>query len=263
MCIVLIAINQIPGLPVVIAHNRDEFGNRPFQGAHYWSHRPEILGGLDQRDGGTWLGITKQGRFATITNYRDPSRFDATKKSRGTILNEFLQSDESVGGFIRGLSPRRDHYNLFNLILSDNMREFYWYSGLNDSLAVIPHGVHALSNADFDTPWPKVVRLKSLVIEHLNTGTVGLNERTTDALLQILGDRTPAEPGELPKTGLTFEQELGVSPICVASDFYGTLVSTVILVDEQGRTMFREVIFRPNHEKLSDHVFLNDKAEAR
>ncbi len=160
MCLIVVAWRARADLPLAVAANRDEWRERPAQPAHWWPDHPQILAGRDLQAGGTWLGITREGRFAAVTNFRDPSDKRSTARSRGTLVTEFLLGGDSPARFLSNLSARAHEYNGFNLILGDAASLFYYGSREGEPRAIEP-GVHGLSNHLLDEPWPKVVRGRS------------------------------------------------------------------------------------------------------
>ena len=94
MCLALFALHTHPRFPLIVAANRDEFYERPTAPAGFWSESPRILAGRDLKEGGTWLGVTRSGRFAAVTNYRDPREFGENPRSRGLLVRGYLESAE-------------------------------------------------------------------------------------------------------------------------------------------------------------------------
>ena len=157
MCLLIFAHRVAQHYPLVLAANRDEFHTRPTAQAHFWPQYPEMLAGRDLEQGGTWMGITRQGRFAAITNYRDPARTAPAPRSRGELPLQFLVSDNAPAVYLEELRNRAKDYAGFNLLLGDG--ENLWYysnSAANNDPRLLPPGIYGLSNAQLDTPWPKV-----------------------------------------------------------------------------------------------------------
>ena len=140
----------------MVAANRDEWRERPAEPARWWSDHPELLAGRDLQAGGTWMGVTREGRFAAVTNFRDPSDKRSNARSRGGLVTEFLLGSDSPARFLSNLSARSHEYNGFNLILGDGSSLLYFGSREGTPRAIKP-GVHGLSNHTLDEPWPKVV----------------------------------------------------------------------------------------------------------
>ncbi len=157
MCLIVFAWKARADLPLVVAANRDEWRDRPAQPAHWWPEHPDMLAGRDLEAGGTWMGITREGRFAAVTNFRDPSERRTSARSRGGLVTEYLLGDSSPRDYLSGLAPRAGEYNGFNLILGDGATLWY-HSRSADKAREIEPGVHGLSNKLLNEPWPKVVK---------------------------------------------------------------------------------------------------------
>lgn len=229
MCLIVFACNSHPSYKLVLAANRDEFYDRPAAPADFWKDHPHVLAGRDLKGKGTWLGITRQGRFAAITNYRDPASFMFDAKSRGKLVKDFLCDKIGAHGA---------KYNGYNLILQDS-GGFYYYSNRGGEKQKITAGIHGLSNHLLDTPWPKVVRAKKLMKEALKYKGTALEE----ALYALLSDRRFPPPEKLPSTGIDKDWEKVLSPIFIKSPNYGTRSSTVLLVGRNRRVTFIEKVF--------------------
>ena len=157
MCLVIFAIDCHPKYKLVVAANRDEFYNRPASPAGFWQDEPNILAGRDLKEGGTWMGITRNGRFAVLTNYRDPSRFKADRKSRGHLVQNYLSGQLDPLTYAESLGNSATDYNGFNLLFGSTGKLFY-YSNQLAAVQPVQAGVHGLSNALLDDPWPKVMK---------------------------------------------------------------------------------------------------------
>lgn len=226
MC--LIAWNWQPhsATPLLLLSNRDEFYARPAVPLHWWDHAPngaQILAGKDAQAGGTWLGLSRTGRLAAVTNYRSgrPQRPDAP--SRGELVAAFLQSEVSAGDYLAHLAPQCGAYNPFNLLVFDGQ----CLMGLESRHArLLTHapGVGAVSNADFHTPWPKLMRLRSGLVAHAPLNNAG----DLHGFLPLLHDRTPVPDSALPHTGVPRELERTLSTAFIATPSYGTRASSVI-----------------------------------
>jgi uncharacterized protein with NRDE domain len=229
MCLIGLALDAHPRFALVIAANRDEFHDRPAAALDWWQPSPQapwILAGRDLLAGGTWLGLSSRGRLAMLTNVRDPSRQRAAVASRGGLVTAWL--DGSLADI--------DHaaYNPFNLLCGDLAQRSWWWTGEHaGGRKPLGAGVHGLSNASLDTPWPKVRRLKSSM-------QAALAERCdaaalTQHLFATLADRSIATDAELPDTGVGRERERALSPafITVPEGRYGTRCSTVLIGQRQ------------------------------
>ena len=233
MCLVLVVWRVHPTYPCLVAANRDEFHARPTARADWWPDRPEILAGRDLEAGGTWLGVTRTGRFAALTNYRDPEERRPEAPSRGALVTSILESGASVAeglAYLRGVGA---NYNGFNLIFSDGER-LGIYESVPGSGRELGPGIYGLSNHLLDTPWPKVQLAKT----RLEAALLGLTD--TAPLLDLLRDDRPASDAELPRTGVSLEWERLLSSAFVRAPDYGTRCSTIIRIDARGRAYFDE-----------------------
>jgi uncharacterized protein with NRDE domain len=241
MCLLLISYNAHPQYPLIVAANRDEFYNRPTEKAHFWKDHPDLLAGRDIEAGGTWLGITKSGRFAAITNYRDMKSIKEYAPSRGALTLNFLTSDIPPVKYGYGLSEKADKYNGYNLLFSDK-KTFYYFSNQINGLRQLSAGVYGLSNHLLDTPWPKVVKSKEAFLDAISNETI-----SAGTLFEILSDDREAPDDQLPETGLSIELERAVSPVFIKSDRYGTRSSTVLLINVNNEVMFIEKALDPSN----------------
>ena len=238
MCLLLTALNTHPAYKLILLANRDEHYDRPTCPAAFWDEAPSVLAGKDLQGGGTWLGITRNGRIAAVTNYRDPSSMKEGAPSRGRLVSDFLLGQEGPLEYLDKLDQEAGKYNGFNLIVGDK-DQLYWYS--NRSLGVHPlsAGIHGLSNHLLDTPWPKVAKSKDALTRLLS----GQRAPSLEELFHILADRTVPDDASLPHTGVELEWERILSPIFIVSPTYGTRSSTVLLIDVQDRVTFVEKTF--------------------
>ncbi|HPC73890.1 MAG TPA: NRDE family protein [Syntrophales bacterium] len=241
MCLIFVAYKYRPSCELVVAANRDEFYDRPSAAAEFWKEAPFVLGGKDLMAGGTWLGITKKGRFAAITNYRDPASHREGAPSRGHLVSNFLTGDDDPGGYLRRVAPGAAAYNGFSLFVGDRS-SLYYFSNRGGSPKELTPGLYGLSNHLLDTPWPKVERGKKA----LDGLLVGKSPLRKEALFEILADRSRPPDESLPSTGMSLEWERILSPPFIASPVYGTRSSTVILVDRRGQVTFDEKVFNSN-----------------
>lgn len=235
MCLILFAYKSNKQYPFILAANRDEFYDRPTLPVGYWSDNPSVLGGRDLEKKGTWLGVTRKGRFAAITNYRDPSQLRKDVRSRGEIVSDFLNGNDSPHDYLNRVKGKREMYNGFNLILGDISYCLY-YSNITNVAEEIKPGIHGLSNHLLNTPWPKVVRGKDKLGNTVQDKDFPDRER----LLGILADSQKAEDKDLPDTGVGLELERMMSPIFIQSPGYGTRSSTVLLIDHRNHVLFIE-----------------------
>ena len=217
MC--LIAFDWQPGgsLPLLLAANRDEFYARPTAAMAWWEGRP-ILAGRDLQAGGTWLGVRPDGRFAALTNHRDPKAMKDGAPSRGQLPVRFLAGGESASAFLEALRSEAVVFSAFNLLLFDG-QELLGYESRADRLVSFEPGVHAVSNGAFNEPWPKVEALKAGLAQ---------GELDDEALLTLLADAHVYGDDRLPQTGVSAAWERALSPTFIRTPTYGTRASTIL-----------------------------------
>jgi len=233
MCLVLVAWQGSAQYPCVVAANRDELHSRPTAPAHWWQTQPDILAGQDLSAGGTWLGVTRAGRFAALTNYRDPEQRREGTPSRGTLLTSILRSADSAPQILDYLRDVGADYNGFNVIFSDGQR-LAVYESVRGAGRELEPGIYGLSNHLLDTPWPKVQNAKSRLSEALG------DRVDTAAVLALLRDEKPAPDDELPRTGVSLQWERLVSSAFVRAVDYGTRCSTLLRIDRHRHACFDE-----------------------
>jgi uncharacterized protein with NRDE domain len=233
MCLILFAWRAHPMHVLVVAANRDEYFDRPSRAAAFWDDAPEVLAGRDLTARGTWLGVTQAGRFASITNYRNPAERMATAPSRGRLVTDFLTAACRPSAYFTSVAPQAHEFNGFSMLAADR-NSLAFFSNREGAVRNVEPGVHGLSNHLLDTPWPKVEQGK----ERLGA----LLERPFDpeAYLQLLGNTEPARDPHLPDTGVGIEWERRLSSIRIAGGHYGTRCSTVVRIGTDGKAEFWE-----------------------
>ena len=250
MCLILLAFRVHERYPLIVAANRDEHHHRPAAAAAFWSDHPQIYGGRDLEKGGTWMGITRAGRFAAITNYRDGQPAPAAPRSRGDLVSGFLTGDRTAQDFVGKIVPAQNQYGGFGLLAGD-LESLAFYSNRGASAVAVTPGIHGLSNHLLDTSWPKIRR-----------GTAALHAALADAdetalaatLFDVLGDRTAADDAHLPDTGIPRQRERELSPAFICGEHYGTRSSTVLLVHASGEVLFHEKRYGPNGLALNENA---------
>lgn len=237
MCLALVALGAHDRYSAVVAANRDEFHARAASPASWWQEG--WLAGRDLGAGGTWLGVTRAGRWAFLTNVREPGRHDPAAPSRGALVTSTLADAaplvEAIGRIVRGAA----RHNGFNLV-AGAAGAAYWGSNRAEASRALATGVHGFSNATLDTPWPKVTRTRAAFALWCARG-----DADVDALFALLGDRTIAPDHELPATGIPLERERLLSAPFIVSPEYGTRCSTVLAIDYEGVARFIERSFDP------------------
>lgn len=236
MCLITLSWQPASKTPLIIAANRDEFYARPTAALHHWPDSP-ILAGKDLQAGGTWLGVAqppgmRQVRLAALTNYRDVDNHRPDAPSRGHITTAFLNGSMSAAQYLHRLSTTAGLHNPFNLILFDGQELLGFESRRLRTLA-LPVGISSVSNADFNTPWPKLVRLqhdfeRTLARQHGDEA--GLLEKE---LFALLANEAVAPDTDLPQTGIALAKERALSAAFIRTPDYGTRACSVIRVGSQ------------------------------
>jgi len=245
MCLLVFAWRVLPGVPLIAAANRDEFYDRPATQAGPWPENPAIFGGRDLQGGGTWMGITKEGRgssrFAAITNVREPQNNRSDAPTRGKLVADYLGGTMSPAEFIAGLAPRAHEYNGFNLVIGDR-DSLLWYSnragGDPRNGKQLEPGIYGISNGLLDDPWPKVVRTKAQFASLLCQGA------PEEAYFEMLADTTRAPDRRLPETGVPIDLERCLSAVCIETPGYGTRTSTVVTLYADAPATLNERLLR-------------------
>ena len=234
MCLIAFAWDCHPKYKLILVANRDELYDRPTRQAQFWEDKPTVFGGRDLQAQGTWMAVSKNGKFGALTNFRDPRNIRPEAKSRGEIIPSFLENDQSPEEYINNLHAKSENYNGFNLLVGDYTNLIH-YSNAERKMNRITPGIHGLSNALLDTEWPKVNKLKEDFAKVVET------EFENTDLLELLKDDSIFEENILPDTGVSREWERALSPICIQTEKYGTSISTVLTMDRFGNVAFTEV----------------------
>jgi uncharacterized protein with NRDE domain len=254
MCLIALALDAHPSYRLVITANRDEFYARPTAPAVWWADAPDVLAGRDLREGGTWMGVTRGGRVAAVTNYRDPGFAQlAGAPSRGALVADFLRGSADAETYAHELAQRAARYNGFNLLVGDEGGLFY-VSNRTEGVRRLEPGIYGLSNALLDTPWPKVVRAKAAMADALAAAD---GEGWDARLWEALADRVIAADDALPDTGVGAERERQLSAPFIRTDVYGTRASTVLTITRGGRVRFVERSIAPGEDAWTEsaHAF--------
>ncbi len=239
MCLIALALDAHPAHVLAVAANRDERYDRPAAPARFWTDDPQILGGRDERAGGTWMGLRRDGRWAAVTNYRAPEAPRDDAPSRGALVAAYLRGTETPEAYARRVEAEAARYNGFSLLVGRGAELWYVTNRKAGPQRLAP-GVHGLSNHLIGTPWPKLSRSTRRMEALLEADAV-----SPDALLDLLGDRAPAPREALPDTGLAPEREEALSPPFIVTPRYGTRSSTALVVGRDGHVRFAERTFAP------------------
>lgn len=234
MCLIVFSYKQHPDYDLIFAANRDEFYGRPTRKAEFWDEHPSVLAGKDLEAGGTWMGITTQGYFSAVTNYRDPDMVKDNPPSRGHLVLDYLKKEKDPEEYLKQVHSKADAYSGFNL-LTGTMEKLMYYSNRQKDIARLEPGLYGLSNHLLDTPWPKVRQAKSDLDQLIRQGEIEPSK-----LYSILTNDRVADDSELPDTGIPKELERAISPAFIRTETYGTRSSTVLLVDKNGHVTYEE-----------------------
>ncbi len=248
MCLLVMGWRTHTDLPFVVAANRDEFYARPSLPAHFWKDQANIFAGKDLQAGGSWLGVNTTGRFAAITNIRNPASHDAKASSRGELVSGFLNTDISAESYAIDTIQMASRYNGFNLILCDGHTLVYCSSG-QDHPQILAPGIYALSNATLDTEWPKTRSARQKLENWLK------NPEPVETLAGLLNNKQQAADHTLPKTGISEDMERALSAEFIELESYGTRCMTGLQVDQKGEAKFYELSIDTTECKVTQQSF--------
>ncbi|REL37615.1 NRDE family protein [Rhodohalobacter sp. SW132] len=255
MCLIVFSYKNHPRYPLILAGNRDEFYERPTQKAHFWENEPTILAGKDLKAGGTWLGLSKRGTLAALTNYRDFKTARESHQSRGILIPRFLTNDENPESTLQRFLQQREDFDGYNL-LAGSVSRLYYLTNIRGIYHPIEPGIHGLSNAFLDTPWPKVEHAKAMFRESISS-----EEPDKEAIFRMLKNDKKYPAAHLPDTGLSPEMERAVSPLFIRTSDYGTRCSTLLMVDTNHNVTFIERTYPSGREENMSEVRYEFKAE--
>ena len=258
MCLIALAWRIHPDYPLVVAANRDEFRNRPTRAAHWWDDTPGVLAGRDLEAGGTWLGITRNGRFAALTNRRDPARRMDGAPSRGQLVLRALTDTRPPSQALSEIAEEGPRYAGYNLLTGDPS-ELCVHDNTSGTVRALAPGLYGLSNAHLDTPWPKLTLARARLAEAL------ASMPDPAGVLALLRDDAPAPDHLLPDTGVGLEAERRLSPAFLRDTHYGTRSSAMILFGANGEASLREWTWNADGALVNEavHAFRTDGRDAR
>lgn len=248
MCLCLFAVNQHDEYPFILLANRDEFRKRPAAKAGFWEDHPNVLAGRDLQQMGTWLGVNIAGNIAFLTNYRDPKYFNRQGPSRGALVSNFLTTGKNAENYLESIQEP-EAFNGFNLV-AGTFNQLHYYSNVENQVKKIEPGCHGLSNAFLNTSWPKVDDGKQQL-----QSVIESNKLENGELFSILRDDQLSSVEQLPDTGVGQELEKMLSPKFINSIEYGTVCSTVIKVNRNGKVFFEERSFDFNGAEIGAAKF--------
>jgi uncharacterized protein with NRDE domain len=246
MCVLAFAWQAHPRWRLLLAGNRDEYHARPAQPLERWKTPSHLLAGRDLKSGGTWLGVSEQGRFAVVTNLRGYAPPDPDLASRGALVTDYLAG---AGDFADPRTADLEAFNPVNLIIADGQGACFMTNRPEAARTTLASGLYGLSNGRLDEPWPKTMRLKSVLLDWI-TGDAARPETLFDGLYEeILPDigRDPSAPSDVP-------QEPNHSPIFIRNSVYGTRCSTVVAIDMAGNGIILERRFSPEGAETGETV---------
>jgi uncharacterized protein with NRDE domain len=252
MCLIVFAWRPGHALPLLVAANRDEFYARPSKALAHWDDQPGIYAGRDLQAGGTWLGVGPHGRFAALTNLRDPTQAEGAR-SRGELPAGFLTSQLPPAEYLAELQQRAGEFSGFNLLVG-TAEQLWHYNPRTGAPQQLPAGVYGMSNASLDTPWPKLLRAKSALAQ-------ALASEQEEQLFSLLTDRQIAADADLPQTGIGLEFERLLSSAFISSASYGTRACTVLKVRARGERWLIERRFGADGAALGESRLVLDASQ--
>jgi uncharacterized protein with NRDE domain len=243
MCLLAIAFNHLPDTSLAVCSNRDEFYQRPTLPMHWWQDMP-VLAGRDEQQGGTWIGLSQNNRFAAVTNFRDlskPGFHEARPKSRGNLVTDFLCSQTSAQSWADSVLPEFDLYGGFNLLIYDGEQLLY-LNNFNNQVRSLEPGIYALSNHLLDSPWPKVDYARQQLRQTLDRQRN--DQQTLDDLLGLLEQNQTYPDHLLPNTGVPADWEKRLSSAFIVAEDYGTRASTSIVLSSSGGSIAEQTYIK-------------------
>lgn len=247
MCLIAVAWNAVDGIPLLVASNRDEFHARDTAALAFWTDAPSICGGRDAVAGGTWMALSRAGRFAAVTNFREGvSAADPNLRSRGELVSNFLDSDLPAGEWMQALLDGDASYGGFNLLAGTLGDRLYYCSNRAEGIRTLDDGLHSLSNGRLDADWPKQAGLRTELQAMLAN-----RQSETGRVFELLADRSCPPDHQLPATGVGIEMERLLGPRFIVSPDYGTRCSTVVSSDTK-QICITERRFGPSGDMLGE-----------
>ncbi|NQV73221.1 NRDE family protein [bacterium] len=254
MCLIAFAFDPEAEQKLLVLANRDEFYEREALQAHFWPDYEGLLAGKDVQAGGTWLGVHASGRFAAVTNYREPGVIVEDALSRGNLVLDFLTSKQEALTYLNEIHQRAHRYNGFNVIVYDGTTLAYYSNRSEKQPESLTAGIYGLSNHLLDSSWPKVERLKSKLRVRLDEAQ-HVNEIWADtSFIDMLNDEETAPDSELPSTGVPIEWERRLSAMMIKSERYGTRCSTMVGIMGDRTIRFAEKTIHPPRPGTPDSV---------
>ncbi|MCC5944806.1 MAG: NRDE family protein [Bernardetiaceae bacterium] len=234
MCLIAFQWKKHTQYKLILIANRDEFYNRPTQPAHFWASPPDLLAGKDLEAGGTWMGVSKKGKFAALTNYRDLENIKENAPSRGHLVLDYFRTSERATAYLSQIATKAEAYNGFNLLLLE-ADELYYFSNYQNQIQNLQPGLYGLSNHLLDSDWYKVRKAKQGLEAITQNPYFDKNE-----LFKLFKDRSQPEDKQVQQTGLPLEKEKMLSSMCIVSPDYGTCSSSLLLIDYEDNMYYEE-----------------------
>ncbi|MFB4163352.1 NRDE family protein [Alteribacillus sp. JSM 102045] len=245
MCLIVFGYRVHKEFPLIVAANRDEFYSRPTEPIHCWPGS-SIIAGKDKEKGGTWMGATKSGRFAAITNVR-ASRQQTAKYSRGEIVKGFLETN-SPHCYLEECNSRNEDFDGYNLICGNSQKLYYATNQDKQVKKQLQPGVYGLSNASLNTPWPKVRKARNQFTEIIESQANFLSPKL---FFDLLSDTKEAKEQDLPDTGVNKNLERKLSPMFIIMENYGTRSQTVLFFKNDGKAIMEEKTYDKKGERIN------------
>jgi uncharacterized protein with NRDE domain len=244
MCILALAWQAHPRWHLVVAGNRDEFHARPSAPLARWTEPEHVIAGRDLQSGGTWMGVSEQGRFAVVTNLRGYGGPQPDRVSRGALVSDMLAGG---GRYANPGKATLGDFNPFNLILADAKQVQFLSNRPHDIRSTLAPGVYGLSNGSFDEPWPKTMQLKASLLNWIVEEAHHPKQLFEGLRMENLPDEglPPETPSDAP-----FEPRQ--SPIFIRNPVYGTRCSTVVAIDAMGEGVIIERRFTAEGEQSGE-----------
>ncbi|WP_447955870.1 NRDE family protein [Vreelandella sp. EE7] len=254
MCLLTFAWNPGSATPLKLAGNRDEFHARQTAPLHHWQDHPDILGGRDLQAGGSWLAANQRGVVAALTNVREPgAALPANAPSRGELVFRALRADDPTTWLHQLVKDEATHFGGFNLLVAHNATLWHVHRGVAGVfIERVPPGVHGLSNARLDTPWPKLTAARQAL--------EGAGSDWQAATARALHDPNTAPDEALPHTGVEAGLERRLSAAFIVGEEYGTRATTWLSLDAQGRTRMTEQRFGPMGRREGETTLAQPRA---
>ncbi|HEY0177998.1 MAG TPA: NRDE family protein [Dokdonella sp.] len=240
MCLLLIAIDALPEMPLLLLGNRDEFHARASAAAAAWRENRDVVGGRDLVAGGSWLALRADGRFAAVTNLRTGVPATAPR-SRGALVRDFVLGDAPPAAYLSALRANAGDYGPFNLVVGA-AGETLALGSADRVVRALGAGAHVISNGAIGVHWPKTERLRRRCLARLERDG-GVPDEA--CLLDLLADETQPPDDALPDTGVGRALERVLAPIFIRGERYGTRASTLAFRQDGGEVVLRERRFGP------------------